>query len=203
MTAARIPEALPSVDYLRDCLAYDPESGVLTWLERPENHFSNLRAHRTFMVRWAGKPAGSLTTQGYLIVSLFGSSYLAHRLAWAIHYGAWPTKCVDHINCVKDDNRLCNLRDVESKVNDLGRAKYRTNSSGVTGIAWLQASKKWKVTVGFRGKKYYLGLYRDLEEAIQVREQANKELGFSSAHGQDNRCNRHLSGPGRVRKNCD
>lgn len=36
----------------------------------------------------------------------------AHRVAWFLHYGKWPTKCIDHINGDRHDNRINNLRDV-------------------------------------------------------------------------------------------
>jgi len=83
---------------LRDLLDYDPETGVFTWRVARRGGAS------------LGDIAGGPNKKGYIKIRLDGKMYYAHRLAWLYMYGVWPTKFVDHINCVESDNRIVNLR---------------------------------------------------------------------------------------------
>lgn len=183
MVAARLTENLPSVDYLRECFDYDPETGVLTWKCRPLEHFTNSKGRNIFLSRYAGKVVGCLSLQGYLTITIGKTKLLAHRVAWCVHYGVWPTYSVDHINLNKADNRIENLRDIEEQVNSLGRARYRTNVSGCSGVGYLKDSGKWKVSIGVRGKKVYLGLFESMESAVAAYEEAKKFHTYSTQHG--------------------
>lgn len=98
---------------LREFLHYDPESGAFWW-KVP----SSIRAR--------GERAGSLAgASGYRRISIKKKSYAAHRLAWLYIYGTWPTNEIDHINGVRDDNRIKNLRDVSGAENLANREKGR------------------------------------------------------------------------------
>jgi hypothetical protein len=70
--------------------------------------------------RWFGityVETGTTLHHGYRRVILHQKHYQAHRLAFYIAYGEWPKQVIDHINRIKDDNRLVNLRDVSISVN--------------------------------------------------------------------------------------
>jgi hypothetical protein len=83
----------------------------------------------------AGDPAGTPTRKGYWSVILKRKGYSVHRLIWRMHYGEVPTgMTVDHINRVKSDNRISNLRLVTNEVNKRNSGMYANNSSGVTGV---------------------------------------------------------------------
>ncbi|WP_286657873.1 HNH endonuclease signature motif containing protein [Variovorax fucosicus] len=86
-------------------ISYDAATGVLTWRESPRYGIP------------AGAIAGGKSGRGYVVVSLLGRKFTGHRLAWLLHYGAWPTQVIDHINRDKADNRIANLRDVAQAVN--------------------------------------------------------------------------------------
>lgn len=198
MPAPRLPQDLPSVAYLRECLAYAPDTGVLTWKERPREHFASSSSYRCFLARWTGKPAGALSKKGYLLVGINGTRYLIHRVAWAIHYGVWPGDNIDHINGVKDDNRAANLRDVDHATNGLGLVRSRANTSGFTGVTWHRQVGKWKAQIVFKGKNHHLGLYADIDNAIAARKAANLRFGFAETHGQPDPCKVSTASPGRL-----
>ena len=60
----------------------------------------------------ADVPVGSVNTSGHLQTVVDGKTYLVHRIIWCLFYGANPKEQIDHINRIKSDNRICNLRDV-------------------------------------------------------------------------------------------
>ncbi|HNC23501.1 MAG TPA: HNH endonuclease signature motif containing protein [Opitutaceae bacterium] len=96
--------------YLRECFEYDPETGMLTWRDRPRSHFRAPNAYATFRNNFADKPAGSLAPHGYVTVRLNRKLLYAHRIAWVLMTGVWPLVNIDHVNGDKADNRWANLR---------------------------------------------------------------------------------------------
>lgn len=56
------------------------------------------------------------------------------------------------------------------------RQKNKNNKSGHNGVSWLKHANKWRAYIYFRGKQYYLGLYDKLDDAINARKAAEKEI---------------------------
>ena len=89
-------ELLPDFDAVSAALAYDPETGFLTWRKR-----------RT---KFSFQRAGQVFRDGYRRVHFAGYRIMEHRLAWLLMTGEWPSDEIDHANLVRDDNRWVNLR---------------------------------------------------------------------------------------------
>lgn len=83
---------------------------------------------------------------------------------------------VDHINGNRLDNRMCNLRIVTTKQNSYNKGLLSSNTSNVTGVHFHKKANKWCASITHNGKYIYLGLYKDKEEAIIVRK--NAELKY-------------------------
>jgi hypothetical protein len=142
-----------SAAQLRDALDYDPETGVFRWKIRP-----NLRIQ-------VGKIAGTLCN-GYVRIKLDDFCHAGHRLAWLHVYGAWPSKQMDHVNGVRSDNRIANLRDVPILINRQNqRRAHRRNRVGLLGV-----SKSSQRRPGFRARidHIHLGTYPTPEQAHAV-----------------------------------
>jgi len=130
-----------------------------------------------------GEIAGTLTNHGYLKVYLNGKQHYLHRLAWLYVYGEDPEQ-IDHINHNRSDNRISNLRDVTNAENHKNMSIYKKNKSGKHGVTWSKDRQKWVVNINVDGKRISLGRYKNLTEAISVRERAEKEFGiFHEEHG--------------------
>lgn len=84
-------------------------------------------------------------------------------------------QCIDHINHIKSDNRICNLRVVTNSQNQMNRGKTITNTSGVKGVFWHKLKKKWQANLQINKKLLYLGIYKDKQEAIQARIKAEQK----------------------------
>lgn len=163
---------LMSVGDIRDLIDYNAETGVLT-------------AKVNFSGRQAGSVIGSQTWQGYYAFSLFGKKCFAHRLAWLLHYGEWPSQPIDHINGIKTDNSIRNLRLCSLSQNQFNKPTQKNNTTGVKGVYWNKRDKRYVASVQFNGKKYSAGHHKDIESAKEeVMKLREKLAGEFTNHGE-------------------
>lgn len=152
----RYSKPLPSSERILGLFSYDPATGLL------HDKRGKLRMY-------------GLDT-GYFGVSIDGCRYLAHRVIWKIIHGRDPIGEVDHVNGCRDDNRPENLRECSSSQNNQNRRMSRRNKSGVKGVYWETARKKWRAVIYPR----LIGRFDNLEEAqkalIAARELAHGEF---------------------------
>ena len=153
---------------------YDRETGVLYW--RIKNHNS---IRRNYV---AGSSKG--TRDGYRLVHVKGKIYKEHRIIMMLCFGHIPENAeIDHINHVRDDNRLVNLRFVTRRENMRNQSLSGKNTSGVTGVHFSKARKKYVAQIKVNQKTIFLGNYDTLEEAAAARREAELKYGFHSNHG--------------------
>ena len=152
---------------------YDRETGVLYWRIRGSNTI-----RRNYV---AGSSKGAT---GYRQVGIKGKVYLVHRIIMMLCFGHIPENAeIDHINHVRDDNRLCNLRFVTRSENRKNQSVSSKNTSGVTGVYFSKAKKQYVAQICVDWKVIYLGSYDTLEGAAEARRQADKEFNFNNNHG--------------------
>ena len=162
-------KSLPSVESLRESLSYDPDSGLLTWKERPREMFASEAIHRSWNTRRAGTPAlNHMNHNGYLVGLFMGKGIRAHRAAWAIHYGEWPKDQIDHVNGIKTDNRISNLREASQSENKRNTRTYSNNKCGLKGVHWHKINKAWVARIGYMGRQISLGKFETAEDAHQA-----------------------------------
>lgn len=88
---------------------------------------------------------------------------MAHRLAWLIVTGCWPTHEIDHINGSKADNRLCNLRAATPEQNK--RNTHHRNNTGLIGASYSSVNGKFRAQIRVGGKRKFLGWFTNAEDA--------------------------------------
>lgn len=81
-------------------------------------------------------------------------------------------KVIDHINHNKLDNRKSNLRICTQQQNSINRSKTSRNTSGYVGVCYKPKINKWQAYITVDRKPVHLGYYKNIEEAIEVRKQA-------------------------------
>jgi hypothetical protein len=171
-------------------VSYDSVSGALTWKRREFGMtFGPKRLTdkgvRYFNTLYAGAAAGSMRSGGYMDIRIMSHAFLTHRVAWALYMGEWPLLQIDHINGVKTDNRIMNLRVVDAGENSRNFSRFRTNTSGQIGVHFDSVNQKWLASIYTDGRKYSLGRYAVFEDAVAVRKSAEKRLGFHPNHGKN------------------
>ncbi|MDO8972095.1 MAG: HNH endonuclease signature motif containing protein [Saprospiraceae bacterium] len=107
----------------------------------------------------AGKTAGCLNGAGYSQIQIDGQSYLTHRVVWMYIHGAWPTDQIDHINGIKTDNRINNLRECSPGENQQNRTPNKNSTSKFAGVSWFAKTKKWQARIGIQGKQKHIGYF--------------------------------------------
>lgn len=153
-------------EYIQDTYKYDPETGEIV----VETKFEAFKTR---------------DKEGYLRGGAFGRQYYAHRVAWLLHYGSWPEGPIDHINGVKSDNRIENLRVVTPEQNQKNRKRDTRNKSGAVGVYWVNRLNRWQVQIGVNGKEKHIGLFKDFDEAVVARKEAEVKYGYHENHGRD------------------
>ena len=152
---------LPPLELLKEFLAYDAASGVITWIKRPTANV------------FVGAVAGKVSPTGYRQIRFKRKLWYAHRLAWYMHTGVDPIGwTVDHINQNKDDNRIENLR-LAHEYQQRGNVGLRSdNTSGIRGVSWSKRDSKWEAKIHRKQKTYMLGRFNTKEEAAAAYEKA-------------------------------
>ena len=157
--------SLLTFEFVHEALDYCAETGIFVWKVRPRNHFKEEKGWNRWNGRYSGKIAGCLATNNYFQISIHKRFYQAHRLAWFFSYGEWPPAHIDHINGIKHDNRLANLRKATHSENCMNTGLRKSNTSGVKGVFWRKDDQRWGACIGINGKNLHLGIFDTIEEA--------------------------------------
>lgn len=139
---------------LKEILNYDPITGIFTWRE-------------------TGKGKKRITAgcfrDGYISINIEKKRYQAHRLALIYVYGECTSHDVDHINGIKTDNRIVNLRPATRSENKQNIKKIQPNNkSGYMGVDFHKSTGFWRATITTMSKQKHIGLYKTPEEAHQA-----------------------------------
>jgi hypothetical protein len=171
-------------EQVRKMFDYDKDTGILTW-----------KMQRTGYKK--DKQISNNSKNGYLVVYIneFGLdvSVHAHRLIWLWYYGAYPLQQVDHINGIRDDNRICNLRDVTARENTHNRKEHRAGKK--PGVFYNKWEQRWDARIFYNGKQYRLGMYDTEELSLQAYNVALEEINAGHLpiyHKQKNKYRRFM-----------
>lgn len=142
-----------SIERLRELVSYDPLTGQLTRKVARGKYA-------------AGTVMGNIGGRGYRYVVIEGVTHLAHRVAWAIHYGVWPEHDIDHRNRVRSENWIDNLKPADQAINTANSVK--TNKSGFRGVMFAPRYSRFRARITINGRQKHLGYYATGVEAAKV-----------------------------------
>ena len=145
-------------ELLRSIVDYDSLTGVFKW-KRDNKYFSSIKAGDE-----VGKGARK---SGYSCANINHKQYYQHRLVWLYVYGEWPSKSIDHINGIRDDNRIENLRLASLSENQQNRGRTR-KKQGLMGAYKDRSSKNWYSTIMTNKVRTHLGSFDTEEKAANA-----------------------------------
>ena len=154
------PKPLPSQEELHELFEY--REGNLYWKIKPRNSAK------------IGDKAGSLSSNGYIVLKLNNLPYKMHRIIWVYHYDTISNNLqIDHIDGDKANNTIENLRLATNSQNNFNnKSAYRNSKSNILGVCWSKTKRKWVSQICKNNKSIHLGLFANQEDAIVARKAA-------------------------------
>lgn len=150
---------------LRELFDYGTDTGLFTRKVSTTNRVK------------VGDVAGAKNQKGYINIMVCGRLHPAHRLAWLYVHGIWPQGQIDHINGIRDDNRIGNLREATNAQNKQNMHGARSDSkTGLLGVRWNDRHQCWQARIMVDGKGRHLGNFDTAEDAHAAYLSAKREL---------------------------
>ena len=165
---------------LKELIYYDEKTGEFIWKERQKHHFNikdNRYSYRTWNTRYSNTIADKLNNKtGYKSVRINKKHYLSHRLVFLYLYNYWPIE-IDHIDNDKTNNRINNLREVDSFINKQNIKIRKDCKSGVSGVRYDKIRNKWHVSITINKKFKFIGRFDNFDDAVLTR--YNYEIDYN------------------------
>lgn len=150
-----------TAERLRQLLSYDLETGFFRRIAPSRPQASHYLTKPVGYV----KPGTAGNGGGYLMVTVDGKAYRAHRLAWLYMTGDWPKGDVDHRDNDRTNNKWANLREATRSQNIHNMGMRERNSSGRKGATFDRSRNSWQAQITVNGAHHHLGRFETREEA--------------------------------------
>lgn len=148
---------------LHQLFTYNKKTGQLFWKERQSSSCLE------------NSPAGFSIPNGYISIKIKQKRYSAHRLIYIYHFGKAP-KYIDHINRIRNDNRIENLRPATISQNNHNANLRKDNGSGIKGVSFYKKLNKWIAYINVNKKRVHLGYFDFIDDAFNAVSKKRKEL---------------------------
>lgn len=168
---------MPTAEYVRSILDYDPETGILTWKPRADRS-------KSWNTRFAGTRAGwEYDEKGILYrrISLDGKTYREARLIYLWMTGNWPTEEIDHADVDGTNNKWANIRPATRSQNGCNRGRHSNNKVQFKGVT--QKGNRFRARIKVNKQEIHLGMFDTAPLAHQAYCEAARVHHKEFAHG--------------------
>ncbi len=156
---------IPTQEQLKAVVSYCPDTGLFTRIAVTCNRVK------------VGDIPSHVNGEGYVNFRVNGILHKAHRLAWLYMHGEWPSGQLDHINGIRTDNRICNLRIATNSQNQQNRiAPRKDNETKLTGVGFFSPRNKWRARIAINKNLHFLGYFDSKDAAAAAYMKAKNEL---------------------------
>jgi len=145
-------------EMLKEHFYYDELTGNLICIKKT-SRYSSVKI---------GDVLGNINSKGYSRATLNKKTYKTHRLIWLYVYGYLPEKEIDHINRIKHDNRISNLRLATRSENMRNNPKNIKNTSGYKGVSWDKYNNCWQCSTKVNGKTIRKSCFKTPQDAYMA-----------------------------------
>lgn len=128
-----------------------------------------------------GQRFGNIDSEGYVRGAIKRKHYREHRLVYQLFHGSVPQQ-LDHINGVKTDNRIENLRPATPSENLCNKPKQSNNTTGYKGVSYCKRDKRYWARICKDGIKVSLGYFDNPHDAGKAYQKAAKEIHGDFCH---------------------
>lgn len=162
---AKLRKPVFSIEELKKVFSYNPETGNLTRLISTRTDF-------------LGEKFGNS-----LRISYKNYSFMKTQLIWALYYGYWSDKLIDHRDGDNRNNKIANLREATYRQNQFNKIGFGKYPKGVVFKKDTKRSKPWAARIRINGRKIPLGSFATMEEAAECyKKAAEKYQGEFALH---------------------
>lgn len=165
---------------IQELFDYNPETGEFISKPRDMKYFKSEKDHKMWHTRFCGKISDRLDSKGYKRVYVLNKDYRVHILIWLWMTGEFCKNQIDHINCLKNDNKWSNLREANNSQNCSNQNVRKNNKLGFKGVHKLP-SGRYKAAITKFYKRFDIGIFDTPEEASRAYIDASRKI-FGEFH---------------------
>jgi len=147
---------MTTLNQFKQYLSYDPSSGKIEWIKSPTPKIP------------AASVAGSINLDGYRQIKFQNKIYQASHVAWFLTHGIWPAQTIDHINGIRDDDRIVNLRESSHQENCCSRVVRSDSTSKLKGVSKHNSQWRARIWDPVLKKNMNLGVFTSSEFAAKA-----------------------------------